>query len=299
MGIWAGLGAYGVSYWCRCPQVPDAWRKRTGRRFALHGSQAVVLTTPEIDARLGSESVAGLSQRIERLWGGILRESVFASELFQEWLSYFIKHNHDFGIVHVWVSALREWLRRHWSTVPSMPMELGLEGPSAYVGNEDGELLAGLVAPVLDRRMTILDGNPVISPGGDQRPRRIWGVWANRVVPTAWFPRPFLDDVNLVVISHAWVASTERKYVMMDVNCRTWPIPMLRDVEIKDIRQGCYDAIFALLGLISFVSARIWLRISCPGISSRILPQLLCEGCYRSRSGPQMCHSLGQYTGVK
>jgi len=31
---------------------------------------------------------------------------------------------------------------------------LGLAGPSAYMGNEGGEVLAGLVAPVLDHRMT-------------------------------------------------------------------------------------------------------------------------------------------------
>jgi len=165
-----GLG--GLSYWCRCPNVPDAWRKlkRAGDHgYAVFESHAVVLTTLEIDAIVGSETVAGLSQRVEQLWGGILPESVFTSELFHEWLSYFIKHNHDFGIVHAWVSALRERLRYRSARVyvtKDWDMRLGLAGPSAYVDNEDGEVLAGLVAPVLERRMDILDGNPVITPEG-------------------------------------------------------------------------------------------------------------------------------------
>jgi len=232
-------GFGGLSYWCRCPHVPGAWRKRMGGcEFALFESQAVVLTTSESDELVGSESVASLSQRIERLWGGILPESVFASDLFREWLSYFIKHNHDFGIVHAWVSAVREWLRFQWHMAhQGMKAEFGLAGPSAYMGNEDGEVLAGLVAAVLDRRIGILDGNPVIAPDGDQRPRRIWDVCANRVVPTTWFPQFTFDSVNLVAISHAWVASAERKYVLTGVNCRTWPVPMPRDVEIDGIRQ--------------------------------------------------------------
>ena len=231
-----GLG--GLSYWCQCPQVPGAWRKRTGDcGFALFESQAVVLTPSEIDARMGSETVASLSRRIEQLWGGLLPESVFSSDLFYEWLSYFIKHNHDFGIVHAWISGLREWLRFQWHMAHrGIKVEVGLAGPSAYVGSEDGEVLAGLVAPVLDRRMEILDGNPVIAPDDDHRPRRIWDVCANRVVPTAWFPQFTFDSVNLVAISHAWVAPTERKYVLTDVNCRTWPVPMPRDVEIDGIR---------------------------------------------------------------
>jgi len=115
---WFPWGVWARSYWCALPEVPDSWR--TGQYASAtnaytHGSfplfesqavvlifesQAVVLTESEIDATVAGDSVARLSGRIKRLWGGILPESVFASELFGEWLSYFIKHNHDFGIVH-------------------------------------------------------------------------------------------------------------------------------------------------------------------------------------------------------
>ncbi|KAF8427762.1 hypothetical protein EV426DRAFT_571779 [Tirmania nivea] len=95
------------------------------------------------------------------------------------------------------------------------------------------------------------------------------------------------------------MALAERKYVLTGVNCRTWPIPMPRDVEIEDIRQEL------LPRNIRFA----WLDILClrQGMGEDQLPPNLTpdhpqqprENCCRVRSGSPMCHSLGQYTGLQ
>ncbi|KAF8470755.1 hypothetical protein BDZ91DRAFT_643628, partial [Kalaharituber pfeilii] len=87
------------------------------------------------------------------------------------------------------------------------------------------------------RRIQSLDGGKAIHPDSDRRPRRVWDVCANRVVPAAWLPREILDRGHMVLLSHAWVAPNERKYIITNVNLRTWPVPMPYEVEIEDVRR--------------------------------------------------------------
>jgi len=114
--------------------------------------------------------------------------------------------------------------------------EFSLYGPQHYVREGgDSEVLAGLVAPALGRKIEMRNQNTVIASDSDRRPRRIWDVCANRVVPTTWFPSE-LTEWGLVALSHAWVAVEEREYIYTSVNCHTWPVPIPRDVTIDDIR---------------------------------------------------------------
>ena len=66
----------------------------------LNVSQGVVRSMGESDVPVGALGITKLSSKIHRLWGGILPPSVTASPLYNEWFTYFIELNHDFGIVH-------------------------------------------------------------------------------------------------------------------------------------------------------------------------------------------------------
>jgi len=123
-------GWRGVRYWCAEPELPQYWHGNIKKvkdtqdlpppTPALYSSQAAVLSRAESDEPVGHLTVPELSARIIKLWGGILPPSVTASDLYNEWLSYFIQGNHDYGVVHAWVSALREWLRQDWQSAEEL-----------------------------------------------------------------------------------------------------------------------------------------------------------------------------------
>lgn len=262
-------GSKSARYWCTFPQDPRSWLRTPhfqheneilgGRGWdavPILESQGAVLSPDESDRPVGDLSLPDLLQSIHELWGGLLPVSVTTSKIVTEWLTYFIAQNVDFGMIHAWVSALREWLRRHWITEHGskkitcrQDFNVELDAPSTYLDStEEGEILAGLVAPALGRRIIEIDnGYHAISPQSDRRARRIWDVGANRVVPMAWFPAGFAaeqdgswnwsDQRPITLISHAWVAPEERKYVITKVNGCTWPVPVPHDVQINTIRR--------------------------------------------------------------
>ena len=76
---------------------------------------------------------------------------------------------------------------------------IGLRGPKGYRDIQDAEVLAGLVAPTLRRHLKKFDGNyDAIDIQSDRRPRRIWDVCANRVIPTTWFPPDLCSIANFL-----------------------------------------------------------------------------------------------------
>jgi len=242
--------ALGFRYWCANPETPEFWQTVPTRLWQsdestspFRISQAVALSDEESDIPVGAFNLTTLSAQVTMLWGGLLPPSLLDSDFSKEWLS-FIQHNHDLGLVHAWVSAVREWLRVYWTNprerFPSVSWAFGSaqflsSGPYEYMGREGGEVLHCLAAPPLHRMISNLPGgNKVIEAASDLRPRRIWDACANRVVPTTWFPKHTLEDV--VAISHAWVAPGELKYILTSVNCHTWPVPLPADVNIGDIR---------------------------------------------------------------
>lgn len=242
----SGLGL-GFRYWCARPETRESWQSDESTLWGLFDlpfriSQAVVLSDQESDIPVGAFDLTTLSAQVTGLWGGLLPPSLLDSNVSKEWLSFFIQHNHDLGLVHAWVSAVREWLRVYWGNPRENFPSIGgftqflSSGPHAYIGHEGGEVLHRLPAPPLHRLISTLPGgNKVIEAASDLRPRRIWDVCANRVVPATWFPKRTLEDV--VAISHAWVAPEALKYILTSINCHTWPVPLPSDVNIGDIRE--------------------------------------------------------------
>lgn len=61
-------------------------------------------------------------------------------------------------------------------------------------------------------------------------PRRLWDLYANRVVP--WW----VADNDSRGISHAWVNDKDLKGEMTPINGYQWPVPMPRDADLNLIR---------------------------------------------------------------
>ncbi|KAK0184435.1 hypothetical protein F5146DRAFT_1074633 [Armillaria mellea] len=64
----------------------------------------------------------------------------------------------------------------------------------------------------------------------DTVPRRIWDLYANRVVPSWVTP----DEPR--GISHAWVDEKDRMDMMTPINGNKWPVPMPKDANLDLIR---------------------------------------------------------------
>lgn len=246
-------------YWCASPGEPHSWKKLDRRSLLpLFECQSAVLSAEESDEPVGNLSLGELSDRIWDLWGGMLPMAMTTCAVYTEWLTYFIAQKHNFGVVHAWVGALRahvicELYRRYTEassyqervlrkvSKPGLPpRKCALSTPQAHIDNEDGEVLAGIVAPVLGRKYKRLDGGHlIIAPESRRSARRVWDVCANRIIPMAWLPEeiPIVTWPGLVHISHAWVAYHEIKFVLTNVNGRTWPVPLPGDVEVEDIRN--------------------------------------------------------------
>ena len=87
------------------------------------------------------------------------------------------------------------------------------------------------------------NGSFVITADSSTEARRIWDICANRIIPMSWFQgnaplsNPY-PPPGIAHISHDWVANTEIKNVLTKVNGCTWPVPIPKDIEIEDIRNG-------------------------------------------------------------
>ncbi|SJL08926.1 uncharacterized protein ARMOST_12301 [Armillaria ostoyae] len=121
-------------------------------------------------------------------------------------LEDFIERNYDFGIAYA-------FLRLVWNT----------KNPSTIQG-----MLRRREGKDRECRQEALVGNRIIRP--DLRPRRVWDLCSNRVVPswiTIKMPTP---------ISHAWVDEKNRVDVLTPINGKEWPVPIPKDADLNLIR---------------------------------------------------------------
>ncbi|KAK0437425.1 uncharacterized protein EV420DRAFT_1280684 [Desarmillaria tabescens] len=72
---------------------------------------------------------------------------------------------------------------------------------------------------------------------GNIPPRRIWDLYANRVVPywITW-PSRTRGQWKISVISHAWMSEEERMDVWTPINGFEWPVPIPKDANLNLIR---------------------------------------------------------------
>ncbi|KAK0224352.1 hypothetical protein IW262DRAFT_1493122 [Armillaria fumosa] len=129
-------------------------------------------------------------------------------------LEPYIVRNDDFGTVYA-------HLRRPWYDYDVTQLEETLRA-----AEEEDRIMRREVL-VHDRITT-----------RDVPPRRVWDLYANRVVPY-WlmhkdqWTTPY---TSLWGISHAWVDENERVNAMTPINGYEWPVPMPKDADLDLIR---------------------------------------------------------------
>ncbi len=95
------------------------------------------------------------------------------------------------------------------------------------------------------RRKVLVDGR-ITTP--KVPPRRLWDLYANRVVPYA----VALTD-QWWAISHAWVDEKDRVMVMTPINGYEWPVPMPKDANLDLIR----------IEMLNHGAMYVWLDVLC------------------------------------
>ncbi|KAK0502497.1 hypothetical protein EDD18DRAFT_693673 [Armillaria luteobubalina] len=119
-------------------------------------------------------------------------------------LETYIKKGTDFGTAYA-------QLRRYWLDAVTLKHDLHAHK------REDQERRENVV---VDKRIK----------GGETPPRRVWDLYANRVVPF-WIAREYSWG-----ISHAWVDEKDRVDVWTPINNCEWPVPIPKDADLDLIR---------------------------------------------------------------
>ncbi|KAK0499258.1 hypothetical protein EDD18DRAFT_1377286 [Armillaria luteobubalina] len=125
-------------------------------------------------------------------------------------LEPYVARNDDFGTVYA-------HLRHVWYS-DAVEIEHALR-----IGEEEDREMRGEV--LIDDRIT----------RWDVPPRRVWDLYANRVVPY-WVADKDPSRPDLWGISHAWVDEKDRIDVMTPINGDEWPVPMPKDTNLDLIR---------------------------------------------------------------
>ncbi|KAK0430336.1 hypothetical protein EV421DRAFT_2090940 [Armillaria borealis] len=122
-----------------------------------------------------------------------------------------IANNYDFGTTH---SRLRQiWYTDKWST--------GVQHILCKWEEKDREM-----------RQKALVGNQIVNSWIELRPRRVWDLCSNRVLPWWTMGR----DNRVLPISHAWMDEKHRVNIWTPINGYEWPVPIPRDANLDLIR---------------------------------------------------------------
>ncbi|KAK0439954.1 uncharacterized protein EV420DRAFT_1733408 [Desarmillaria tabescens] len=185
-------------------------RSHTGRKLVIRSALA---NTPCVD--LGINGILKeLNAKLKTLY--TLDDFILRSAL-----ESFISHNYDFGNVYA-------ILRPYWGDLTSFK--------HIYkASNRDRKMRKNMIINnrVSERRAP---------------PRRVWDLYANRVVPL-WVA----DEPRLCAISHAWVSDEERKDVWTPINGYEWPVPIPKDADLNLIR----------IEMLNLGAEYVWLDVLC------------------------------------
>ncbi len=86
----------------------------------------------------------------------------------------------------------------------------------------------------INRRRNVLVGNRIVE--ADMKPRRVWDLYSNRVVPWWSCGVHFYLNNGAEPISHAWVDEVDRVDVWTPINGYEWPVPIPKGANLDLIR---------------------------------------------------------------
>ncbi|KAK0211956.1 hypothetical protein IW262DRAFT_1485949 [Armillaria fumosa] len=121
-------------------------------------------------------------------------------------LEDFIEKNYDFGMAYALLHPV-------WNTVKPSSIQDELRRRE----EEDRE-----------HRQKALVGNRIVNTY--LRPRRVWDLFSNRVVPS------WITYKDPTPISHAWVDEKDRTDVWTPINGKEWPVPIPKDADLNLVR---------------------------------------------------------------
>ncbi len=123
-----------------------------------------------------------------------------------------------------------------------------------------------------DMRNQLLVDNKIID--GDAPPRRVWDLYANRVVPY-WVVGKYPW-----AISHAWVNDDELTRVMTPINQNQWPVPIPKDASFDLIR----------IEMLNLGAEYVWLDVLCmtQEVRKEEEEEFLCK---RQNIGKELCEN--------
>ncbi|KAK0224548.1 hypothetical protein EDD85DRAFT_778436 [Armillaria nabsnona] len=122
-----------------------------------------------------------------------------------------ITSRYDFGLIYGLLRVI--WYTNDWSTV---------QDELSRGERRDREV-----------RQEAFFGNRILNPLF--RPRRVWDLYSNRVVPS-WSMDPCFNDSWLQPISHTWMDEKDRAVVWTPINGYEWPISMAKDADLNLVR---------------------------------------------------------------
>ncbi|PBK76407.1 hypothetical protein ARMSODRAFT_925693 [Armillaria solidipes] len=172
---------------------------------------------PVISSRLADTPCAtigtqGLLDKLNTTLGTSYRLYNPDNPFLSSFLDDCIRNGYDFGMAY---SCFRRiWYTDNWSAIQ--------------------DRLCGREKRDREKRQKALVGNRIVSVW--LRPRRVWDLYSNRVVPCwimdidsedHYWPRP---------ISHAWMDEKDRAVVWTTINGYEWPVPIPKDVDLNLIR---------------------------------------------------------------
>lgn len=105
-------------------------------------------------------------------------------------------------------------------------------------------------------RRDAVQGPLIVDP--DIRPRRLWDLYSNRVVPS------WATHKEPIAVSHAWRRPEERQLISTPINAYALPVPIPQHVTLEHVR----------VELLSYGAEYAWLDVLClrqdtPGLGMR------------------------------
>ncbi|KAK0489887.1 hypothetical protein EDD18DRAFT_1417294 [Armillaria luteobubalina] len=182
------------------------------RLNAILGTSHTLRTAPSYSTYASSPTASSAASvfRLRKSFTGTLGHYLDYQDQYQLSLLFILKDviakNYDFGTAYA-------FLRPLWET--GNPRKIRDE-----LRKHEGE--------DRERRQKALVGNQIVSPG--LRPRRVWDLYSNRVVPS------WIMHKTIRPISHAWVDESDRVDVRTPINGREWPVPIPKDTDLNLIR---------------------------------------------------------------